>query len=238
MKIQILGTRGEIKTSSPYHNKHSGILIDEKILFDLGEIDFLKYNPKYIFITHLHPDHAFFVKNLLRKVPLKKSIYLPEQCSFLPHAKLITETKRINSYKITPIPTNHSLKVKSQAYLIETRTEKILYTGDLISIDKKYHNLLQNTTMVITEGSYFRRNGLIKVDYISGKLYGHTGIPNLMEFFCQFTHHILLVHFGSWFFKDIKLARQKIQMLAKKYNIVAIIGYDGMDIDTNRVINQ
>ena len=59
MKIKILGTRGEIKVSAPKHSNHSGILADGKIMFDVGEKKFLSLDPKYIFITHLHPDHAF-----------------------------------------------------------------------------------------------------------------------------------------------------------------------------------
>jgi len=50
---------GEIRKSCPYHSKHPGVLIDEKILLDIGEEEFLKYKPEYVFITHLHPDHAF-----------------------------------------------------------------------------------------------------------------------------------------------------------------------------------
>jgi glyoxylase-like metal-dependent hydrolase (beta-lactamase superfamily II) len=62
MKIEILGTRGEIKNLKPYHAKHSGVFIDNDLLFDLGEKEYLKLNPEHIFITHLHPDHAFFAR--------------------------------------------------------------------------------------------------------------------------------------------------------------------------------
>ena len=58
MKIKILGTRANIKAGTPGHTKHSGVLVDNKLLFDVGEKEFLKYNPSYIFFTHFHPDHA------------------------------------------------------------------------------------------------------------------------------------------------------------------------------------
>jgi hypothetical protein len=54
MKIKVLGTRGEIKASLPEHANHSGVLIDDVILLDIGEKQFLNCHPKYIFITHLH----------------------------------------------------------------------------------------------------------------------------------------------------------------------------------------
>jgi glyoxylase-like metal-dependent hydrolase (beta-lactamase superfamily II) len=63
MNIKILGTRGEIKVSAPYHSRHSGVLIDNTLLLDCGEPEFLDYKPQAILITHLHPDHAFFVRH-------------------------------------------------------------------------------------------------------------------------------------------------------------------------------
>jgi ribonuclease BN (tRNA processing enzyme) len=62
MNIHVLGTRGYIRPSAPRHSRHSGVLIDGALLLDCGEKEFLTHKPKYILITHLHPDHAFFVK--------------------------------------------------------------------------------------------------------------------------------------------------------------------------------
>ena len=61
MQINVLGTLGEIQASDRKHLMHSGVLIADMILLNIGEKTFLKYNPQYIFITHLHPDHAFFM---------------------------------------------------------------------------------------------------------------------------------------------------------------------------------
>ena len=36
MNIKILGTRGEIEESAPYHSKKSGVLINNKLLLDCG----------------------------------------------------------------------------------------------------------------------------------------------------------------------------------------------------------
>ena len=64
MKLRILGTRGEIKSSAPRHSKHSGVLIDGKLMLDVGEKEFLDLKPGCVFITHLHPDHAFFINDV------------------------------------------------------------------------------------------------------------------------------------------------------------------------------
>ena len=198
MNIKILGTRGEIKPSSPYHAKKSGILIDNEILLDIGEEVFLKQNPKCILLTHLHPDHAFFVRTPRRIIKdINAPIYAPQSYNGNIDVKKLISTKKFDNHIITPIPTHHSLKVASQAYLIKKGKESILYTGDLVWLDKKYHHKLKNVALVITEASYYRKGGLIKRDRMSGKIYGHTGIPDLLQLFSKFTKRVLFVHFGS-----------------------------------------
>ncbi len=207
MKIKILGTRGEIKAKSPYHSKHSGILIDHIFLFDLGEKEYLKLNPKHIFITHLHPDHAFFVR---KEEKLKRKFYTPEN---------FKTKKQFGKYQISSIPTIHSKKVKSQAYLIQKNNKKILYTGDLIWIAKKYHSALKNLDLVITEASFIRKGGVIRRDKKTQEIYGHNGIPDLINLFKKFTNQILFMHFGSWFYKDIPKAKRKSKMILFILNI-------------------
>lgn len=223
MRVKILGTRGEIKNSCPYHSKHSGILLDKKILFDIGEEKFLNYKPKCIFITHLHPDHAFFVREPEKKNKIKVPIYTPKNIKY---GKPI----KIGSYQITPIPTIHSKKVKSVAYLVERKPKRFLYTGDLVWIKKKYHHYFKNLDLVITEASFLRKGGLVKKDKQTGEIYGHTGIPNLICLFRNFTSHLVFLHFGSWFYKDIKKAREKLNKLGKENKIKITTAYDGMKL--------
>lgn len=252
MKITLLGTRGEIEASAPYHTRHSGILIDDTLLFDLGEKEFLDYNPSYIFITHLHPDHAYFVRSGALMPDTSATIYAPEnyiagkqknrqQKTTPSHQKTMVKTfpGKINrqGYTITAIPTEHSLKVKSQAYLIEKNGKRILYTGDLFWIDKKYHNRLGKLDLVITEGSYLKKGGMIRRSKLPAdndtqnklsKPFGHTGIPNLLQLFAPHTNRIALMHFGTWFYTaGARKARAELNQLGKKYNVEIITGYDG-----------
>jgi ribonuclease BN (tRNA processing enzyme) len=232
MKIKILGTRGEVEPKSPYHSRHSGVLIDNKILLDLGEKEFLKYKPAAVFITHLHPDHAYFIKELLEtNIP----IYAPEKSKNCKTIKIPTKAKRtpFKAYKITPIPTHHSKKVKSTAYLVEKGKKRILYTGDMIWIDKKYHFLLCNLNLVITEASCLRKGGLVRKDKKTSLLYGHTGIPDLVNLFKKFSQDIVFVHFGGWFYKDIRKSRTKLAKLGKENNVSVKLGYDGMEFCLN-----
>ncbi|MBI4471907.1 MAG: hypothetical protein HY646_04505 [Acidobacteria bacterium] len=81
MHLRILGTRGNIDVSSRGHVKHSGILIDGGLLLDCGEKEYLKYRPRWIFITHLHSDHAAIEG---ADIPKDTLIFAPEPSRLLP----------------------------------------------------------------------------------------------------------------------------------------------------------
>lgn len=239
MNIVILGTRGQIKPSAPRRANHSGVLVDSKLMFDAGEKKFLRERPQAIFITHLHHDHAYFMRDNELLIT-EANVFAPERCENYPQIKIISKPIKINKYKITPLPTIHSKNVKSQAYLIETGGNhssrkatnggtKIIYTGDMIWIKKQYWPHLKNLDLVITEGSFIKSGGMIQRDK-SGLLWGHQGIPDLIKFFSRFTKHIIITHFGSWFYKDIGASEKEIKKLGEKYGVSAETGYDGMKI--------
>jgi len=227
VKIEFLGTRGNIESSARYHSKHSGVLVDEKILLDLGEKEFLDRKPSCIFITHLHDDHAFFVAQEIGE--LKVPIFAPEKPYNLSGVTEISKKLTTESYSLLPIPTLHSQKVKSVAYLVEDRSHRLLYTGDLISIDKQYFRLIGDLDLVITDGSFMRRGGLIRRETISGNFYGHNGIPDLVNLFKESTNRIVFTHFGTWFYKDIENSKREIAELGNGVKVEA--AYDGLVVN-------
>ena len=233
MKITILGTRGEIDLTAPYHARHSGLLVDDLLMFDLGEQEFLSYKPSSIFITHLHPDHAFFVRTNELHLDFKTTIFAPEPFKNLP-IQVLAKKLSCGPYTITPIATEHSIKVQSQAYLIQKGSESILYTGDMFWIAKKYHHMLKKLDLVITEASFIREGGIIRRNKTSGMPFGHAGVPNLMRFFKPYTSRMLFMHFGSWFYEDgARKARIKLEKLGHGYGVSVYVGYDGMTINSS-----
>ena len=231
MEVKILGTRGEIKLSAPRHSNHSGILVDGKLMFDFGEKKFLKNRPVAIFITHLHPDHAFFTRKHTASYPLHGAlkeikIFAPEKHPNCPQLEIAKRVEEINGYRITSIPMVHSKHVKSNAYLIEKGGKRLLYTGDMIWIKKSYRRLLKNIDLVITDGSFLKNGGMVRRDKKTGQIFGHNGMPNLTKFFKKFTNRIVFVHFGSWFYKN-KAAFAKLK---KKVDITVKLSCDGQKI--------
>ncbi len=129
-----------------------------------------------------------------------------------------------------PVPTVHSVKLRSLGYVIETGGQRVFFSSDLVCIEQRYHRQLRRLDLVITEGSYMRRGGLVRTDPVSGRSFGHTGIPDLIEFFRPFTPRIVITHFGSWFYKDIATSIQQIASLGDGVRTSA--AHDGLVINT------
>ena len=229
MRLTILGTRGEIEQTAPYHSRHSGLLIDETLMVDVGEREFLDRAPRAVLITHLHPDHAYFVRAGEERPPAGIPIFAPEGYKDY-GLTVLDEPRTIAGYSVQPVPSHHSLKVRSQAYIIARGSTKILYTGDMVWINKEFHPLFEGLDLVITEASYFRKGGLIIRDKTTGQIYGHTGVPDLVRLFKDYCRRIVLVHFGGWFYKDIGRARAAIRELGRGNGVVLEAGRDNREI--------
>ena len=229
MRITILGTRGEIEQTAPYHSRHSGLLIDGELMVDLGEREFLDRRPQAVLITHLHPDHAYFVRAGEEPPPAGISIFAPE--GYKDYGLTVLDGPRtIAGYGVRPVPSHHSLKVRSQAYIISRGPAKILYTGDMVWINREHHPLFEGLDLVITEASYLRKGGLVIRDKTTGLIYGHTGVPDLIRLFKDYCRRIVLVHFGGWFYKDIARARTAIRELGRASGVVVEAGRDNQEI--------
>lgn len=225
MKVRLLGTRGHIEPTAPGHDLHSGVLIDD-VLFDLGERTYLDLRPSAAFITHLHEDHAFFVND--DAVEFAMPVYAPQDWNGR-GLRVMRGPVEVNGMTITPIPTVHSATLRSSAYLVEKDLARVLYTGDLISVQDRYRDRIPEVDVVITDGSFMRRGGLVRRDPVTGRPHGHTGIPDLVEFFSPLARKIIFTHFGSWFYKDIPSSTEKVRSLGQA--IPVEVAEDGLELE-------
>ena len=115
MRVRILGTRGNVAASAPWHAKHAGVLVDGRLLLDAGEAGYLDLRPEHVFITHLHPDHAVLA-SLANAHDV--TIHVPEPTIALPDAHVVTQAMTIGPYRVTPVPTLHSRNVRSVGYTV------------------------------------------------------------------------------------------------------------------------
>jgi ribonuclease BN (tRNA processing enzyme) len=226
MRITILGTRGNVTPSAPKHTRRSGILVDGQLLLDLGEATYLKYRPRYVFISHLHPDHAVFMTTNVRP---SARIYVPEATSRLADACVLSRPISVDSYRIVPVPTVHSNRARSVGYVVESHDRSFFYSSDMVWIEPRYHRRLRHLDLVITEGSYMRKGGFVRIDRETGAYYGHAGIPDLVEFFQRFSRRIVISHFGSWFYKNIDASIRRVESLGDGVRVIA--AHDGLTIE-------
>ena len=242
MRLRILGTRGNIEASAPGHVHHSGVLIDDRLLLDAGEKEYLKYRPRWIFITHLHSDHMALeaddiptrsARPIGRSRKQRMSIYAPEIPRSIPMVQITSKAVVVGRYTVTPVPTVHSHRVRSVGYVVQTGADKVFYSSDMVRIEPKYHRLLRHLDLVITEGSFIRSRGLVRIESGAGEPFGHNGIPDLIEFFSRFSRRIIVTHFGTWFFKNVSKSRQKIESFSD--NVRVIPAYDGMVVDLTAI---
>lgn len=224
MKIKFLGTRGEIRESSNKIYFHSGVLIDDLILIDAGEEHFLDSWPKLILISHLHPDHAFFVRTK-SEINIQAPIYAPEKSPWVRKIKIPGSSLRFQDYRISSFPVAHSTKVKSLSFIIKKSKKALLYTGDLIGLEREILNSIGKVNAVITEASYLKRGGMIMKNK-QGLAYGHAGVPNLVNLFGNITQRIFFMHYGTWIFKDINEGAKKIRSYSNE-NLEVIPAFDG-----------
>ncbi|HEY9225208.1 MAG TPA: MBL fold metallo-hydrolase [Gemmatimonadaceae bacterium] len=234
MKVEILGARGNIPLRAPRYTRHSGVLIDGTILLDLGEPSYVRRRPRWIFITHLHPDHAALgaasvitseARDSLfatgEKDHVSAALYLPERSRLAPAARVIRQPVRVGVHRVIPVPTQHAVNARSVGYIVERGSRRIFYSSDLFAIHRRYYPRLGRLDLVITDGSFMRRGGLVRVDPKTGKRFGHAGIPDLVDLFSRFTRRIVFTHFGSWFYADIAESIRRIEALGNGVKVGA-----------------
>lgn len=227
MKVEILGSRGKIKPSAPKYEKHSGILIDNILLIDVGEPEYLDKEPEAIIFTHFHPDHAYFEYKKEKFSP-NVPLFGPEENPLIPHLKIITEPFKIKGYKVSPIPVIHAKDLKSLGYIIEKDQKRVFITGDVAWIEKEHLQKISRVDLIITEATLIQKGG--RINRSGEKIYGHTGIPDLIRIFKSLTKKIVFTHYGDWFFKDVNQGPVKIKELEPE-SVAIIPAFDGFSIE-------
>ncbi|MGB7842290.1 MAG: hypothetical protein WBL21_05835, partial [Salinimicrobium sp.] len=61
------------------------------------------------------------------------------------------------------------------------------------------------------------------------KIFGHTGIPNLIRLFKPHTSKIAFCHYGNWFFDDVQESRKKIKALQEDVELIPT--HDGKELE-------
>ncbi|WP_029035009.1 MBL fold metallo-hydrolase [Salinimicrobium terrae] len=227
MKIKILGTRGKIDPKAENHVNHTGFLIDDKILIDVGEPDYMVYKPEAVVFTHFHPDHAFFVPKNEKFAP-KIPLFGPEAHELIPELQVISGKFEVAGYHFTPIPVIHALRLKSLGYVIQKGQKRIFITGDVAWIEKANLENLPPLHLIVTEATFIKKGG--RINRKKDRIFGHTGVPDLIRLLSPITQKLAFCHYGEWFFEnEPENSKQKIKALEEDVELIP--AHDGMEIE-------
>lgn len=234
MKITFLGTRGYIDARTKLHYRHTSTLFSYKrtnLLFDCGQ-DWLGNIPKgvhAIFVTHAHPDHAWGLQEGAScPVYASKESWLVMKKYPIAEKHIISSRKKIKigPFTIQVFTVAHSLRAPAVSYKITAGKKTVLYSGDLVYIEKRAE-ALKHVDLYIGDGATLQRPLIRK----RGKaLIGHTPIQTQLTW-CKKAgiKRAIFTHCGTQIVQsDPKEVLAKVKALARKREVEATIAYDGM----------
>ena len=237
MKIEFLGTRGNIKIASELHRRHTVTIITyrgTRVAIDCG-LDWLDHtneiHPDAFVITHAHNDHVDGLKNgsplpvyasaaswkRLDQFPIKERVVIQHQVPF-----------RIGEIIFEAFFVQHSLIAPAVGYRI-TAGEKIIFCAhDLLKLKHK-SKALADVCLYIGDGATINRPLVRRKD---GKIFGHTTIRAQIGW-CrkERVKRMIVTHCGS---QIVRTQPAIIEQLVANYgalnNVNAMIAHDDMEI--------
>lgn len=237
MKIEFLGTRGNINVHSKLHRRHTVTVISyrkTRVAIDCG-LDWLNHideiRPDAFVITHAHEDHVDGLQNgspcpvyatqaswqRLDQFPIKKGYIVQDQVPF-----------SIGSLTFEPFFVEHSLIAPAVGYRITAGNKTIFCVHDLLAI-KNRSKALRDVQLYIGDGASFDHS---IIRYSDGIPVGHTTIQEQIEW-CKKVRipRAIFTHCGSQIVKsDPQEIEAKVHNYGQIYGIDASIAHDGMHI--------
>lgn len=237
MKLEFLGTRGNIEARTRRHRMHSSLMVSyygKHVMVDCGEdwlgnLSDLQLNA--MVITHAHPDHAWGLKE---GAPCP--VFAPQEVRGEIDNYPIQETRQIEHRRTTEIegihfeafPVDHSTLAPAVGYRITAGRMTIFYVPDVVYIPDR-EEALQEAQIYVGDGATITRSQVRKP---KDDLIGHTPVRTQLTW-CQKegVPKAVITHCGSEIVKgDERVLRPKIQELAHERGIEAEIAYDGMEV--------
>lgn len=243
MKLEFLGTRGNIDTQTAKHKHHSTIKVSyyhHEVIIDCGEDWAGKvsdWNADAIIITHAHPDHAFGLKD---GAPCP--VYATEKAwknmdSFkIEEPKIINERERFQIPKngthplfLEAFPVLHSTRAPAVGYKVQAGEAKIFYVPDVAWI-KDREAAMKGIDIYIGDGATLKRSMIRKP---GDTIIGHVPLQTQLTW-CQKmgVSKAVFTHLGSKILEsDEEKIIDQIMSMAHQRDIDDVtIAHDGMEI--------
>jgi phosphoribosyl 1,2-cyclic phosphodiesterase len=237
MKLNFLGTRGEIDKRTRRHRMHTSLLVSYRranIMIDAG-LDWLgklkRVSPNAIVLTHAHPDHAWGLK---RGAPCP--VYATEQTWRelqqypIKDRHVLKERTPANICGITfeAFSVEHSVLSPAVGYRVNAGRACIFYAPDLIFVHER-SAALKGVQIYIGDGATITQSFIRK----RGKaLIGHSPVRTQLTW-CQKegVPRAIITHCGSEIVNsDEADITAKISAMAAERDVTVRIAYDGIKV--------
>lgn len=222
MLIRVLGSSADkIHTGEDPRDKRtrSSIAINDYLVIDAGpdfwqQIKREQIKPKYILITHSHPDH---IKGLYQK-ETNAIVYATKQIlDEIPRAKIkkkkiiaLNRPFKIEDLKIIAFKVDHSKLVQTCGF----RINNLVYVPDIKRLNNK--RFMKNADVLVLDGSILNR-----------PLPVHASIKEQIKWAKELKPKMLyFTHIG----KSVK-HQELVQFLKENYENNSGVFYDGMRIE-------
>jgi phosphoribosyl 1,2-cyclic phosphodiesterase len=237
MKLQFLGTCGNIDARTEAHGRHTSTRIvheGQAVIVDCGE-DWLEevegWDAQAILITHAHPDH---VGGLKHGAPCP--VYAPRR-AWEDMQNLEIEDRRVVQAReplelvgiaFEAFPVEHSTNAPAVGYRIEAGGVALFYVPDVAAIPAQGQALV-GLQLYVGDGATIKRSMVRRPD---GVPVGHAAIREQLDW-CQRegVSRAIFTHCGSQIVTGEQgEVKGMVRELAEERGVEARIAHDGLEL--------